>query len=77
MAYEKAYEEKPDNETIIRDLGRAYSLAHDYDKAIKFYEGNIEKLQRADLILDLAKLCIQLKRFDRGEELLSDEIFND
>ena len=30
MAYEKAYAEKPDNETIIRDLGRAYSLAHDY-----------------------------------------------
>jgi hypothetical protein len=30
VAYEKAYQEKSDNEIIIRDLGRAYALAHDY-----------------------------------------------
>lgn len=34
LAYEKAFELNSDNEGIIRDLGRAYSLAHDYDKAI-------------------------------------------
>lgn len=34
MAYEKAFELKKENEGIIRDLGKAYSLAHDYDKAI-------------------------------------------
>lgn len=71
MAYEKAYQEKSDNEIIIRDLGRAYALSHDYEKAIKFYEDNIEKLNRPDLIIDLAKLCVQLKKYDRAEQLLN------
>lgn len=74
-AYEKAYQEKPDNESIIRDLGRSYALAHNYEKATKFYEDNIEKLNRPDLILDLAKLCIQLRKYDRAEQLLSNPIF--
>jgi len=30
VAYEKAYQERSDHEGIIRDLGRAYALAHDY-----------------------------------------------
>lgn len=70
VAYEKAYQERNDHEGIIRDLGRAYALGHDYEKATKFYEDNIEKLNRPDLILDLAKLCLQLKRFERAEQLL-------
>lgn len=37
IAYEKAYQERNDHEGIIRDLGRAYALAHDYEKATKFY----------------------------------------
>lgn len=75
IAYEKAYQERNDHEGIIRDLGRAYALAHDYEKATKFYEDNIEKLNRPDLVLDLAKLCIQLKKFDRAEQLLTSEVF--
>lgn len=67
FAYEKAYKEKMDNESIIRDLGKAYALSHDYEKATKFYESNIEKLNRPDLILDLAKLCILLRRYERAE----------
>lgn len=66
FAYEKAYKEKSDNESIIRDLGRAYALSHDYDKAIRFYESNIEKLNQPDLILDLARLCVQLKKYEKG-----------
>ena len=58
-------------------MGKAYALSHDYEKAIKFYENNIEKLVRPDLILDLAKLCLQLKKFERGEELLTNDIFNE
>ena len=77
MSYEKAYQEKSDNELIIRDLGRSYALAHDYEKATKFYEDNIEKLNRPDLILDLAKLCVQLKRFERAEALLNNPVFNE
>lgn len=34
-------------------------------------------MNRPDLILDLAKLCIQLKKFDRAEELLNNETFNE
>lgn len=71
LAYEKAFELKSDNEGIIRDLGKAYSLAHDYDKAIDFYEKNINKLQKVDLELALAKLYIQLKRFNLAEPYLN------
>ena len=66
IAYEKAYAEKSDHEGIIRDLGRSYAQAHDYEKATRFYLDNIEKLNRPDLILDLAKLCVQLRRFDQA-----------
>ena len=34
LAYEKAFELKSENESLIRDLGKAYSQSHDYDKAI-------------------------------------------
>ena len=77
FAFEKAFKEKSDNEIIIRDLGRAYALSHDYEKAIKFYESNIEKLNQPDLILDLAKLCVQLKKYEKGEMLLSNELFSE
>ena len=52
-------------------------MAHNYEKATKFYEDNIEKLNRPDLILDLAKLCIQLRRYDRAEQLLTSDIFTE
>lgn len=57
---------KSDNEAIIRDLGHAYSMSHEYDKAINFYESNLSKFERLDLIIDLAKLYIQLKRFEKA-----------
>lgn len=41
-------------------------MGHHYEKATKFYEDNIEKLNRPELILDLGKLCIQLRKYDRA-----------
>lgn len=41
-------------------------MSHDYDRAIQFYENNITKVDRLDLILDLAKLYTQLKRFEKA-----------
>lgn len=32
-------------------------------------------MNRPDLILDLAKLCIQLRKYERAETLLSNPIF--
>lgn len=34
-------------------------------------------MNRPDLILDLAKLCIQLRRYDRAEQLLTSEVFSE
>lgn len=56
-------------------MGKAYSLAHDYDKAIEFYENNINKLQKVDLELSLANLYIQLKKFDKAEKYLNEQKF--
>jgi tetratricopeptide repeat protein 21B len=52
-------------------------MSHDYDKAIQFYESNLSKVDRLDLILDLAKLYTQLKRFEKAEALLNPERFSD
>ena len=52
-------------------------MSHDYDRAIQFYESNLSKVDRLDLILDLAKLYTQLKRFDKAEALLNPERFSE
>lgn len=51
---------------------------HDYAKALQYYEAALRaNPKRIDLVLDLARLCIQIKNYPRAEDLLRPEIFSD
>ncbi|KAL4503354.1 hypothetical protein ABPG72_000960 [Tetrahymena utriculariae] len=77
-AYEKAALIKPDDEQIIQLLGLSLCQTHDYNKALTYYENALRmNPKRLDLIIDLGKLCIQIKNFNRAEEILKPDIFSD
>lgn len=68
----------PEDEETIRNLGRALCLTHDYKRAMDYYESALKQnAKRVDLLLDLAKLYILIKNYQRAEELLKPEIFLD
>lgn len=77
-AYEKATLIKPEDEQIIQLLGISLCQTHDYERAQTYYENALNvNPKRVDLLLDLARLCIQIKNFKRAEELLRPEVFSD
>ena len=50
---------------------------HNYEKALNYYENALrQNKKRVDLLLDLAKLCIQIKHYSRAEVLLQPELFS-
>lgn len=76
-AFEKALQINPDDEEVVRLLGNALCKTHDYEKAFKYYEIALAKNNsRIDLVLDLSALCIQIKNFQRAEELLNPTLLN-
>mmetsp|Transcript_23389 Transcript_23389/g.20334 ORF Transcript_23389/g.20334 Transcript_23389/m.20334 type:complete len:88 (+) Transcript_23389:255-518(+) len=49
---------------------------HDYNQALVYYETALKRdAERHDLRLDMGKLCIQLNRFEKAEQLLTLDIF--
>lgn len=62
--YEKALEKDSDNLSLIREVGQALTMTHDYNRAIKYYEETLHEDPRLDdLRIDLAELFIKLKEF--------------
>lgn len=69
--YEKALEKDPDNNDLIREVGKALVMTHDYNRAIKYYEQTLqEDPSLFDLRIDLAELYIKLKAFDDSKRVL-------
>ena len=46
--YEKTLQEKENDPTILRDLGRALIQTHDYKRANNYYLDSLEKLSKKD-----------------------------
>lgn len=68
----------PDDEEVVRLLGKSLCKTHDYEKAIAYYENALKKNKnKIDLILDLSALCIQIKNFKRAEDLLNPDTLNE
>jgi tetratricopeptide repeat protein 21B len=60
----------------LNSLGKSLCKTHNYEKALNYYENALrQNKKRIDLLLDLAKLCIQIKHYSRAEELLQPELF--
>ena len=71
--YEKALQQSGDDISLVREIGKAHVMTHDYNKAIRYYEtalGNDPKL--LDLSTDLAELYFKLKAFDEAKRVLID-----
>lgn len=56
---------------LVREVGKALVMTHDYNKAIRYYENALrEDPTLLDLRTDLAELYIKLKDFEQGRETL-------
>jgi len=69
--YQKALEKDADNIGLIREVGKALVMTHDYNRAIKYYENTLrDDPMLFDLRIDLAELYIKLKTFDDSKRVL-------
>lgn len=73
--YERALDKDPDNIVLIREVGKALFMTHDYNRAIKYYEQTLaDDPKLFDLRIDLAELYIKLKAFDDSKRVLIDAL---
>ena len=73
--YEKAIEKDPDDIVLIREVGKALVMTHDYNRAIRYYEQTLaDDPKLFDLRIDLSELYIKLKAFDECKRVLIDAL---
>lgn len=69
--YIKALERQNEDISLVRELGRAYVMTHNYKAAIKYYEKQLELNPKLlDLRTDLANLYWKLKIYDQAQRVL-------
>lgn len=65
----------PDDTNLVREVGKALVMTHDYNRAIKYYESTLhEDPKLLDLRTDLAELYIRLKAFEDAKRVLIDAL---
>ncbi|XP_017891080.1 tetratricopeptide repeat protein 21B-like [Ceratina calcarata] len=74
-AYEQALKQNPANKVqIASKLGKALVKTHQYTKAINYYRDVMKQDSFKSLKLDLAKLFITMKQYDKAEATLVQEL---
>ncbi|XP_076249317.1 tetratricopeptide repeat protein 21B [Calliopsis andreniformis] len=74
-AYEEALKQNPTNKLhIASKLGKALVKTHQYTKAISYYWDVIKQDNYKGLKLDLAKLFMTMKQYDKAEATLIQEL---
>lgn len=74
-AYEQALSQNPINKVdIANKMGKALVKAHQYTKAINYYKDMVKQDNCAALKLDLAKLYMKMKQYDKAEATLVQEL---
>lgn len=69
--YEKALHMNREDISLVREIGRAHVMTHDYQKAIRYYETALnEDPKLLDLYTDLAELYFKLKAFDDAKRVI-------
>ncbi|KAI4489571.1 hypothetical protein M0802_011008 [Mischocyttarus mexicanus] len=70
-AYEQALNQNPKDKAIIANkMGKALIKTHQYMKAVNYYKDMIKQAECKDLKLDLARLFIKMKQYDKAEATL-------
>lgn len=73
--YERALERQREDINLVREVGKALVMTHDYNRAIKYYETRLAEDPRLlDLRSDLAELYFKLKAFKDAERVLMDAL---
>ncbi|KYQ53911.1 Tetratricopeptide repeat protein 21B [Trachymyrmex zeteki] len=74
-AYEQALSQNPINKAdIANKMGKALVKAHQYVKAISYYKDIVKQDNCAALKLDLAKLYMKMKQYNKAEGTLVQEL---
>ncbi|XP_076761732.1 tetratricopeptide repeat protein 21B [Xylocopa sonorina] len=74
-AYEQALKQNPTNKVdIASKLGKALVKTHQYTKAINYYRDVMKQDNFRSLKLDLAKLFVTMKQYDKAEATLVQEL---
>jgi tetratricopeptide repeat protein 21B len=69
--YEKALELDADDINMIREVGKALVMTHDYKRAVKYYETCLQDDPKLlELRTDLADLYIKLRAYDDAKRVL-------
>lgn len=69
--YEKALQQSGDDISLVREIGKAHVMTHDYNKAIRYYETALsDDPKLLDLSTDLAELYFKLKAFDEAKRVI-------
>lgn len=69
--YERALERQSEDTNLVREVGRALVMTHDYNRAVKYYETRLQEDPKLlDLRTDLANLYYKLKAFDHSKRVL-------
>jgi tetratricopeptide repeat protein 21B len=73
--YESALKKDPDDLVLVREVGKALVMTHDYNRAIRYYENTLRDDPKLfDLRNDLAELYIKLKAYDDSKRVLIDAL---
>ena len=73
--YERALQRQSEDTVLVREVGKALCMTHDYSRAIKYYETQIlQDARLLDLRTDLAELYKKLKAFDEARRVLNDAL---
>lgn len=73
--YERALERQSEDITLVREVGRALVMTHDYSRAVKYYETRLaEDPKLLDLRTDLANLYYRLKAYDQSKRVLIESL---
>ena len=60
---------------LLREVGKALVMTHDYSRAVKYYETRIDEDPRLlDLRTDLASLYFRLKAYDQAKRVLIESL---
>lgn len=73
--YERALERQSEDINLVREVGKALVMTHDYSRAVKYYETRLEEDPRLlDLRTDLANLYYRLKHYDQAKRVLIESL---
>lgn len=73
-SYEKALKLNPKDPVLTSKMGSALVETHHFARAVNYYKDTIKTTDDPELKLQLADLYMQLKQYDKAEQLLTQEV---